>query len=94
LLFQAYRDLSNNYVKDQKAQRYQTIYGNLAVKTLASQVFKSLQLLVGFNQKEIIYIHHHSLFAPRDFDISPYFEIIKPTLKQGFNFHDVKLTQG
>ena len=42
-------------------------------------------------QKEIMHIRHHSLFAPRDFDASPYFDIIKPTLKQGFNFHDVKL---
>jgi hypothetical protein len=42
-------------------------------------------------QKEIMHIRHHSLFAPRDFDVSPYFDIIKPTLSQGFNFHDVKL---
>lgn len=26
---------------------------------------------------------HHSLFAPRDFDVSPYFEIVKPTLAAG-----------
>ena len=44
-------------------------------------------------QKEIMHIRHHSLFAPRDFDISPYFEIIKPTLKQGFDFHDINLLQ-
>lgn len=42
-------------------------------------------------QKEIMHIRHHSLFAPRDFDVSPYFDIIKPTLNQSFNFHDVKL---
>ena len=42
-------------------------------------------------QKEILHIRHHSLFAPRDFDVSPYFDIIKPTLKQGFNFHDIEL---
>jgi hypothetical protein len=40
-------------------------------------------------QKEILHIRHHSLFAPRDFDVSPYFDIIKPTLKPGFDFHDV-----
>ncbi|MBC8441753.1 MAG: lipo-like protein [Deltaproteobacteria bacterium] len=34
--------------------------------------------------REIRYIKHHSLFVPRDFDASPYFEIIKPTLSQGF----------
>jgi len=38
-------------------------------------------------QKECFHIRHHSLFAPRDFDISPYFQIIKPTLEQGFDPH-------
>lgn len=36
---------------------------------------------------EIFRIRHHSLFAPRDFDVSPYFVVVKPTLAQGFNFH-------
>jgi hypothetical protein len=42
-------------------------------------------------QKEIMHIRHHSLFTPRDFDVSPFFDIIKPTLNQDFNFHDVRL---
>ncbi|TYO67513.1 lipo-like protein [Bradyrhizobium hipponense] len=29
---------------------------------------------------EIMHIRHHSLFVPRDFDVSPYFRIIKPTI--------------
>ena len=28
--------------------------------------------------REILHIRHHSLFTPRDFDVSPYFLIIKP----------------
>lgn len=35
---------------------------------------------------EILHIRHHSLFAPRDFDISPYFAIIKPTIQRGFRY--------
>jgi Permuted papain-like amidase enzyme, YaeF/YiiX, C92 family len=35
--------------------------------------------------REILHIRHHSLFTPRDFDVSPYFEIIKPTVKRGFD---------
>ncbi len=35
--------------------------------------------------QEILHIRHHSLFAPRDFDISPYFDIVKPSLTQGFD---------
>jgi hypothetical protein len=27
------------------------------------------------------------LFPPRDFDVSPYFEVIKPTIERGFDFH-------
>ena len=34
---------------------------------------------------EILHIRHHSLFAPRDFDISPYFRIVKPTIESGFD---------
>jgi len=35
---------------------------------------------------EIHHIRHHSLFAPRDFDVSPYFEIVKPTIANGFDY--------
>ncbi len=38
---------------------------------------------------ELLHIRHHSLFAPRDFDISPYFEIVKPTLAQRFDPHSL-----
>ena len=40
-------------------------------------------------QKEILRIRHHSLFAPRDFDISPYFSIVKPTVEAGFDYRQV-----
>jgi hypothetical protein len=39
-----------------------------------------------FQRREILHIRHHSLYAPRDFDISPYFQIVKPTLDQGFDY--------
>ncbi len=35
--------------------------------------------------REILHIRHHSLFTPRDFDVSPYFQIIKPTIHRGFD---------
>jgi hypothetical protein len=40
-------------------------------------------------RREILHIRHHSLFAPRDFDISPYFAIVKPTIEHGFNYRDL-----
>lgn len=39
---------------------------------------------------EILELRHHSLFAPRDFDVSPYFAVVKPTLEQGFDFRDLR----
>lgn len=39
--------------------------------------------------KEILHIRHHSLFTPRDFDISPYFEVIKPMLVSGFDYKNL-----
>ena len=34
---------------------------------------------------EILHVRHHSLYVPRDFDVSPYFGIVKPTLAGGFD---------
>ncbi len=36
--------------------------------------------------EEILRIRHHSLFVPRDFDVSPYFQVVKPTLENGFDY--------
>jgi hypothetical protein len=35
---------------------------------------------------EILHIRYHSLFAPRDFDISPYFAVVKPALQTDFDY--------
>jgi hypothetical protein len=43
----------------------------------------------GAARRELLHIRHHSLFTPRDFDLSPYFEVIKPTLARGFDYRDV-----
>lgn len=38
-------------------------------------------------QSEIEHIRKHGLFTPRDFDVSPYFAVIKPLLDRGFDYH-------
>jgi hypothetical protein len=38
------------------------------------------------HHREILHIRHHSLYTPRDFDISPYFRIVKPTLECDFDY--------
>jgi len=37
-------------------------------------------------RREMLEIRHSSLYAPRDFDISPYFMVIKPTLAEAFDY--------
>ena len=41
-------------------------------------------------QAEADHIRKHGLFTPRDFDISPYFEVVKPRLTPEFDFHKVQ----
>jgi len=47
-----------------------------------------------FARREILHIRHHSLFTPRDFDLSPYFQVIKPHLVHGFDPHLLEWGEG
>jgi hypothetical protein len=38
-------------------------------------------------QSESDHIRQHGLYTPRDFDVSPYFSIVKPSLDDGFDYH-------
>ncbi len=37
-------------------------------------------------RREILHIRDSSLYMPRDFDISPYFKVVKPTIARGFDY--------
>ncbi|HVT32906.1 MAG TPA: YiiX/YebB-like N1pC/P60 family cysteine hydrolase [Rhodanobacteraceae bacterium] len=39
------------------------------------------------HELEILHIRDSSLYTPRDFDVSPYFRIVKPSLADGFDPH-------
>jgi hypothetical protein len=41
-------------------------------------------------QSEIDHIRTYGLYTPRDFDVSPYFAIVKPTLVAGFDYRTVQ----
>jgi len=41
------------------------------------------------HNREILTIRHYSLYMPRDFDISPYFQVVKPTVEHGFTYRSV-----
>jgi hypothetical protein len=43
--------------------------------------------------EEVLQIRHHSLYVPRDFDISPYFAIVKPNLAHGFDYRKLRWTE-
>ena len=43
-----------------------------------------------FVQSETDHIRKHGLYTPRDFDISPYFAVIKPIIGNKFNYHTLE----
>ena len=69
--------------------------------TLIAELFQSLRYpmlpIVGAedmadtardrHRREVLHIRDHRLYAPRDFDISPSFEIVKPALQEDFDYH-------
>jgi hypothetical protein len=62
--------------------------------TLIAQAFDSVRYPVlpkveradDKSRREIMHIRHHSLYTPRDFDVSPFFQIVKPTIESGFDY--------
>ena len=62
--------------------------------TLIAQAFQSVNYPIlpevrrvdEDSRREILHIRHHSLYAPRDFDVSPFFAIVKPTIETGFDY--------
>ncbi len=40
--------------------------------------------------REVLHIRHFSLFTPRDFDVSPYFRVIKPELEGPFDYRALR----
>lgn len=64
--------------------------------TLIAQAFQSINYPIlprpqaGSDSAAIEYRQRHfTHFVPRDFDLSPYFRVVKPTLEQGFDFRTV-----
>jgi hypothetical protein len=62
--------------------------------SLIAQAFQSIRYPIlpdislqmdGPARRELLHIRHHALFTPRDFDLSPWFEVVKPHLAEGFD---------
>ncbi|MCL4676629.1 MAG: lipo-like protein [Pararhodobacter sp.] len=43
-----------------------------------------------WHAQEVWHIRHYSIFMPRDFDLSPYFAVVKPTLLCGFDHRRIR----
>lgn len=56
-------------------------------------IFQFVRKLARRKNKVILSKRHFSHFTPRDFDLSPYFEIVKPTISAGFNYKDIQWQQ-
>jgi hypothetical protein len=41
----------------------------------------------------VFYRRHFTHYTPRDFDLSPYFRIVKPTLEQGFDYRKLRWSE-
>jgi len=72
------------------AQAYQSVNYPILPQVVLDDEDQSTQR----KRRELLQIRHHSLFAPRDFDVSPYFRIIKPTIESGFDPHQVAWAMG
>ena len=60
----------------------QAICSTLIARAFQSANYPILPQVTRKNQREILHIRHHSLFTPRDFDLSPYFSVVKPTIEK------------
>jgi hypothetical protein len=66
--------------------------------TLIAQAFDSVRYPIlpiveradDKSRREIMHIRHHSLYTPRDFDVSPFFQIVKPTIESGFDYREIE----
>lgn len=63
-----------------------------AFETVRYPILPDIELMRGNDGddsplQEILHIRDSRLYAPRDFDVSPYFRIVKPTLAAGFDPH-------
>ena len=69
------------------AQSFQAIRYPILPRIEAMEPSSDRQLIA----REILHIRHHSLFTPRDFDVSPFFAVIKPTVQRGFDYRQLEL---
>jgi hypothetical protein len=53
----------------------------------------NLKKVVRLKDEQLLAKRHFSHFTPRDFDLSPYFEVVKPTLTAGFDYQNIQWSE-
>lgn len=66
------------------AQAFQSVRYPILPEIAVQHVYSPIDQ--AYSRREILHIRHHSLFVPRDFDLSPYFTVVKPTIEGGFDY--------
>jgi Permuted papain-like amidase enzyme, YaeF/YiiX, C92 family len=65
--------------------------------SLIAQAFESVRYPIlpdlesrsdGTRSRWVYKVRSHTAYTPRDFDLSPYFAVIKPTIERRFDYHD------
>ncbi len=57
-----------------------------AFESVGYPILPEVRRVDAASRREILHIRHHSLYSPRDFDISPFFAVVKPTIETGFDY--------
>ena len=60
------------------AEAFRAVHYPILAKVTATRSRQALE--------QILEIRHSSLYCPLDFDISPYFNVVKPTIAKGFDY--------
>jgi hypothetical protein len=68
------------------AQSFESVRYPILPESVAGAAYD----IAPFVERESDHIRRHGLYTPRDFDISPFFDVVKPTVENGFNFHALK----
>jgi hypothetical protein len=65
-----------------------------AFQSVNYPILPEVKLVDEQSRREILHIRHHTLYTPRDFDISPFFSIVKPTIETGFDYQRMAWANG
>ena len=65
-----------------------------AFQSVNYPILPEVKLVDEESRREILHIRHHTLYTPRDFDISQFFSIVKPTIETGFDYQRMAWAKG